>query len=236
MKKNLLCLLAVIGLAMTTTGVSGQNTVKETRDVKGFTKISYGISGNLNIKIGPEFSVVLEGEKGDLEEVITDISDGRLRIRMENWHFNFNEKVNAYVTMPELTGLNVSGSGRAEIIDPIKNADDLSLNVSGSGKIITEELVVDALDCGISGSGDISVGSAGSADRGDISISGSGSYNGPDFEIDHLEISVSGSGSCLCKAGDSLTARISGSGNITYKGDPKIDARVSGSGHIRSAN
>ena len=192
-------------------------------------------SGNLNIKIGPEFSVVLEGEKDDLREVITDVSDGRLRIRVENWRFNFKEKINAYVTLPALTGLSVSGSGRAEILDPIKDADGLSLNVSGSGKLITKELTVDALDCGISGSGDIYIGGTGSADRGDISISGSGSYNGPDFEIDHLEVSVSGSGSCLCKAGDSLTARISGSGNVTYNGDPKIDARVSGSGHVRSA-
>jgi len=235
MKKNVLCFLAVLGLAFVTTVTSGQSAVKETRDVKGFTKISYGISGNLKIKIGPEFSVVLEGEKDDLREVITDVSDGRLRIRMENWRFNFNEKVNAYVTLPQLTGLSVSGSGRAEILDPIKDADDLNLNVSGSGKLVTNELVVDALDFGISGSGDIYIGGTGSADKGEISISGSGSYNGPDFEIDNLEVSVSGSGSCFCKAGDSLTARISGSGNVTYKGDPRIDARVSGSGHVRSA-
>jgi len=213
----------------------GQTTVKETRDVKGFTKISYGISGNLNIKIGPEFSVVLEGEKGDLKEVITDVSDGRLRIRMENWRFNFNERVNAYVTLPELTGVSVSGSGRAEILDPIKNADDLSLSVSGSGKLYTNELEADKFDCSISGSGNIIIEGNGTADSGEISISGSGSYSGPEFEIDHLEVSVSGSGSCLCKAGDSLTARISGSGNVTYNGDPKIDARVSGSGHVRSS-
>jgi hypothetical protein len=212
----------------------GQSTVKETRDVKGFSKINYGISGTLNVKIGTQFSVVLEGEKDDLEEVITDVSDGKLRIRMDNWGFNLHGKVNAYVTLPELTALSVSGSGRAEVLDPIKDADDFSLSVSGSGKLITGELVADTFDCSISGSGNIIIAS-GSADRGDISISGSGSYSGAEFEIDHLEISVSGSGSCLCKAGDSLTARISGSGNVTYKGDPKIDARVSGSGHVRPA-
>jgi hypothetical protein len=235
MKKNLLSLLAVISLAILTSGVSGQAVVKETRNVKGFTKISYGISGNLKVKIGPEFSVVLEGEKGDLEEVITDVSDGRLRIRMENWRFNFNEKVNAYVTLPELTGLNVSGSGKAEILDPVKDADNLSLSVSGSGKLVASQVVVDNLNCSISGSGDVSVAS-GNADRGDISISGSGSYAGGEFEIDNLDISVSGSGSSFCKVGDSLKASISGSGNVTYKGNPKVDARVSGSGHVRSAN
>jgi hypothetical protein len=223
-------------LAILVVSVSyGQTTVKETRDVKGFTKISYGISGNLNIRTGPEFSVVLEGEKGDLREVITDVSDGRLRIRIDNWRFNFNERVNAYVTLPELTGLSVSGSGRAEILDPIKNADDFSLSVSGSGKLYANELEADNFDCSISGSGDIIIAGTGSADSGEISISGSGSYSGLEFEIDHLDVRISGSGNCQCKAGDSLTARISGSGNVSYKGDPKIDARVSGSGHVRSS-
>jgi hypothetical protein len=235
MKKNLLFLLTILGLAIVTTVGYGQSAIKETRDVKGFTKISYGISGNLSVRIGPEYSVVLEGEKGDIKEVITDVNDSKLRIRTDGWGFNFNEKVNAYVTLPELTALSVSGSGRAEILDPIKEADDFNLNVSGSGKIIAAGLVADALDCNISGSGDIVIGGTGNADKGNIIISGSGSYNGADFEIDHLEVNVSGSGSCLCKAGDALTARISGSGNVTYKGEPNVDARVSGSGHVRSA-
>ena len=37
--------------------------------------------------------------------------------------------------MPELNGLGVSGSGKAEIKDAVKT-DDLNLSVSGSGKII----------------------------------------------------------------------------------------------------
>jgi len=232
MKKFTLFLLTTF---LVTSIAAGQSTVKETRDVKGFSRISYGISGNLSIRLGSEFSVVLEGEKDDLREVITDVSDGKLRIRQDNWRFTFDSKVNAYVTLPRLTGLTVSGSGKAEVLDPVKDADDFTLSVSGSGKLYVKELVVDDFDCNISGSGDIIITGAGSADNGDISISGSGSYNGPDFEIDHLDISVSGSGSCFCKAGDSLKAGISGSGSVTYKGEPDIDARVSGSGHVRSA-
>jgi hypothetical protein len=213
---------------------SGQSANKETRDVKGFTKISFGIAGDMQIKIGPEFSVVLEGDKDDLKEIVTELSGDKLIIKHENWKFNFDNKVNVYITLPNLNGLGVSGSGKAEIIDAVKNADNLSLSVSGSGKLMTTGLEVDNLNCGISGSGDIIIGSEGTADRADISISGSGSYTGESFEIDHLDISVSGSGSCLCKVGDSLNARISGSGNVTYIGNPKIDAKVSGSGHVRS--
>lgn len=231
MKKAAIFLSAIVLSA----ALYAQETTRETRDVKDFDRISYGISGSLKVSIGPEFKVVLEGDRDDIREVITEVSDGRLRIRMSNWRFSFNEKVNAWVTLPELTGLSVSGSGNAEVLDPLRNLDDLNLSVSGSGKLRTAEVVTDEIDCSISGSGDIFVAS-GNADRGDISISGSGSYNGADFEIDDLEVSVSGSGSCLCKAGDSIKAGISGSGNVTYNGNPeKIDARVSGSGHIRKA-
>jgi hypothetical protein len=228
-------LLSVLFIACMVTGIaSSQSVIKETRNLKGFTEVNFGIAGDLKIKIGTEFSVVLEGEKNDLEEVITELSGDKLLIKQENWRFDFREKVNVYITMPEITGLGVSGSGKAEIVDNVTEADNLNLSVSGSGRLMTAGLVVDALDCGISGSGNIVVGS-GNADRADISISGSGGYSGQEFEIDRLDIRVSGSGNCICKVGDSLNASISGSGNVTYDGDPKIDARVSGSGHVRSA-
>ncbi len=60
MMKRAVVFLVVISLAY---GISAGQTVKETRDVKGFTSIGFGIAGNLYVKIGPQFSVELEGEK-----------------------------------------------------------------------------------------------------------------------------------------------------------------------------
>jgi hypothetical protein len=207
---------------------------KETRNVSDFTKVSFGVAGNLFINIGPEFKLVIEGDKKILDDVETEVTGDRLIIKKENWRFSFNdEKVTVNLTMPEIEGLGVSGSGKAQIMDPVKS-DKLHLSVSGSGKLMTADLNVDELDCGISGSGDIILGSGGSIDNGTIGISGSGGFSGEEVEIDHLRVSVSGSGNCHCRAGDSLDASISGSGNVTYVGNPKINARVSGSGHIRS--
>jgi hypothetical protein len=232
MKKVLFSAVSLFVMILISGPASGQS--KETRNVSGFTKVSFGVSGDLFIKIGSEFKLVIEGDKDVLDEIETSVSGNRLNIKRENWHFNFdNEKVTINLTMPELEGLGVSGSGKAQIMDPVKS-DDLSLSVSGSGKLITSELNADNLNCGISGSGDIILGSGGSVDNGDISISGSGSFSGEGVEIDHLEVSISGSGNCHCRAGDSLEAHVSGSGNITYSGNPKVDARVSGSGHVRS--
>jgi hypothetical protein len=233
MKRVIYSAVFVVSFVLTTALASAQS--KETRNVKDFKKVSFGVSGDLFIKIGPEFRLTIEGDKRALDEIETIVSGDRLTIKRENWRFSFNDnnRVTINVTMPSLEGVGVSGSGKAQIMDPVES-DHLSLSVSGSGKLMTDDLNVDDLNCGISGSGDIILGSGGSVDKGDISISGSGGFSGDEIEIDHLEVSISGSGNCRCKAGDSLEAHVSGSGNVTYSGNPKVDARVSGSGHVRS--
>jgi hypothetical protein len=191
------------------------------------------VAGNLYINFGPEFKVVLEGERKDMEDIITEVSQGRLVIKKENWRFNMNEKITVYITMPELKALGVSGSGKAEIKDAIKT-DDLNLNVSGSGKIYTNDVMVSNLSCSISGSGNIIPGGNGNATKADISISGSGNFDGGLFKIGSAEIHISGSGNCSCNVMESLRASVSGSGNVIYEGNPRIDAHVSGSGKVRS--
>ena len=235
--KRLLILSALILVITVSTGIAAnQSDDKETRNVSGFTKVSFGIAGNLYINFGPEFKVVLEGDKKYIDDVITEVSGGKLVIKMENWRMNnwrMNEKVTVYITMPELNGLGVSGSGKAEIKDAVKTGD-LYLNVSGSGKLYISDITASALDCGISGSGDIILGGEGNCSKANISISGSGNYMGESFKIGTAEIHISGSGNCTCNVTESLRASVSGSGNVTYEGNPKVDAHVSGSGKVRS--
>jgi len=227
--KRATLLLVIMSLAYS---ISAGQTVKETRDLDGFSTIGFGIAGNLYIEIGPKFSVILEGDKDDLEDVVTEVIGDRLQIKHERWRFNLRERVDIYITMPELEGLGVSGSGKAEVLDDIRT-NDLDLSVSGSGNIITADLIVENLDCNISGSGNIRLG-GGNAKDAEVSISGSGNFDGDEMKAETMEVNVSGSGNCHCHATGSLEARVSGSGHITYSGDPRIDARVSGSGRVRS--
>lgn len=222
-----------ITMALCTSFSYGQAVVKETRDLTGFTKVNFGVAGELFIKLGPQFQVVLEGTKNYLDDIITEVSGGRLVIKKENWRIGMNERVTVYITMPEIKGLGVSGSGKAEIEDALK-CETLDLSVSGSGKLLTADLNIADLNCGISGSGNINLGGNGNVSKADISISGSGNFSDDSVKIEDLHISVSGSGNCSCNVTGSLDASISGSGNVTYSGSPRLNARVSGSGHVRS--
>jgi hypothetical protein len=233
MKGRLFLSAFIVTISLTTGFSYGQSANKETRNLSGFTKVNFGISGDLYINIGPEFKVVLEGDKSLLEEIETEISGSKLVIKEDNWHSHGHEKVTVYITMPELTGLGVSGSGKAEIKDAVKT-EELDFSVSGSGRIMAADLAVGNLNVGISGSGDVIIGGNGEAASADVSISGSGNYSGESLKITNADFHISGSGSCTCNVTDNLEASVSGSGNITYTGSPKIDARVSGSGRVKS--
>jgi hypothetical protein len=233
MKKEMFLSVFAAIIIMSMMKLSGQSAEKETRNISGFTEIGFGIAGNLSVKTGPEFSVVLEGDKKYLAEIETYVKNNKLIIRNLNNHFFNNEKVSVYIILPELKGLGVSGSGEARIESKLK-VESLYLNVSGSGKIYAPEITAENLTSSISGSGDIILKETGSVDKGGISISGSGSYSGETLNYKILNVRISGSGNCRCSIIESLDASISGSGNIYYAGNPKINARVSGSGHVRS--
>ena len=238
MKKLNHIVLTALFILSSTLLISGQAADKETRNLKGFTKVSFGVPGNLYVHIGPEFRVELEADKELLSEIETEVSDGRLVIKKDNFTvFNWtgfnNSKVIVNITMPSLEGLGVSGSGQAEVLDALK-AGSLKLSVSGSGRLYLNDVNAESVDCSISGSGDVIVKGSGSSEKADISISGSGSYTGESYKLDAAVIHISGSGNCLCNVTGTLEAHVSGSGNVTYSGNPRVDARVSGSGRVRS--
>jgi hypothetical protein len=235
MKRVIILSMLIISVSFAPGFTSFGRDIKETRNASGFTSVNFGIAGDLYVSIGQEFEVILEGDEDFVRQIETDVSGDRLQIRLERWRFNFGfrERVTVYITMPEIEGLSVSGSGRAEILDAFKT-DELDLSVSGSGKLYTSDIEASEMDCNISGSGDIIFNGRGDVKWADISISGSGNYDGDNIRVEEMEVSISGSGNCRCHATESLRARVSGSGSIYYEGNPSVDARVSGSGRVRS--
>ncbi|MBW6501817.1 MAG: DUF2807 domain-containing protein [Bacteroidales bacterium] len=234
MKKVKLYLASAVLFAVICFPAFSQADSRETRNTGNFSRISYGVPGTLYVSLGSEYKVVIEGRKDILREIETEVTGDRLVIKHRNWRFSMRDtRITVYVTMPEISGLSVSGSGRAEIKDPVTTGR-LDLSVSGSGRLYTSKVDVKELRCAISGSGDIIMDNGGRADEADISISGSGNFTGESLIAEELSARISGSGSCSCNVSESLSASISGSGNITYSGNPRINARVSGSGRVRS--
>ncbi|OEK03626.1 hypothetical protein BFP97_19820 [Roseivirga sp. 4D4] len=226
-------LLATCLMLITLTAFS-QN--RETRDVGDFDEVVMRLSGKVYIKQGDKNEVILEGDEDVLERVETDVRGGRLNIGEEGksrWSWRRSRtRLNVYITVKELNGAFVSGSG--DIIgQTVFKSDDFRVSVSGSGDI---ELELDAkdVDSRISGSGNIEL--SGAAQYAKLNISGSGKYLAEEMKVDDYEISISGSGRGSINAQENLDVRISGSGSVYYRGRPSVNSSVAGSGRVRRIN
>lgn len=248
MKKSAFLIILVTAAS---TLCSAQN--RETRNVSGFTRVSYRVPGKLYLKQGSPVKVELEGAKDILAEIETEVSGDRLIIGKENrwndWGWS-NDKVTVYVTMPTIEGVSVSGSGDLFCEEKI-NVNNLDLSVSGSGSMRLAFNASGDVQADVSGSGDMDL--KGSCNNFESDVSGSGrvyvsmaSRGNADFGVSGSgkiqaqgstqEVKVGIGGSGRVNAGDltadRCTVRISGSGDAEINVKDELEVNISGSGSV----
>ncbi len=228
---------AFLLLAFILTGIQVQAD-DQTRKVDSFNEISLRIGANVYLEQGNKQKLEIKAKPSTLEEIITEVKDGKLIIRFPNkkyfWSTFQPGDITIYITTPDIIGLAVSGSGDIIAEDEIRSKE-IDLAVSGSGNIKLSELLAERVKCTISGSGNIMVAGKSTAQDLGIAISGSGNFKGLDYSADDVSIKISGSGNAGIEAKNNLYIRLAGSGNVTYKGKPSVDQAITGSGSVRSA-
>jgi hypothetical protein len=228
MKKIILFCLALF----TTVLLNAQK--KEVRSSGTFEAISIAIPANVHLTRGQDHKVVLEGDSDDLKNIKTEVERETLKIGSEGNQWwagsRLKSRITIYITTPELTGVNLAGSGNVQSKDKF-TAKEFNANVSGSGKMDLH-IDVDKIDINISGSGKIKL--AGSSKKVDINISGSGDVEAEAFKITEADINILGSGNCRLHVREKISSTIMGSGNVYFAGDPKhVNNNSMGSGRIK---
>jgi len=244
----------ILSILMLFVGSLLKAQTKETRNVSTFTKIIFRVPGKLYLRQGSPQKVVLEGKKDILEEIETDVDGSRLVIGKEDkwdWNWGSDDQVNVYITVKDIEGLTVGGSG--DLIGETKiTADDIDLNVSGSGNMKVEVDASGDMEADVSGSGNIDL--KGKCKNFDSDVSGSGKVfasitvtGDADFGVSgsgkieasgsasKVKTAISGSGKVLAAnlETNSCEVRISGSGDVEINVKNEIDAVISGSGSVR---
>jgi hypothetical protein len=206
---------------------------KEKRDVGTFEQIGLSISADLYLTQGTVTEVIIEGPDNVLEEIKTEVSNGKLTIRYDNRIFSNYPRIKVYITVPVITGLSISGSGDI-IAESSIETDDIDFRISGSGDINLGDLKAENATVGISGSGSVTLSGSGNLKNLKLSISGSGNLDSENLATDSFTAKISGSGNCRVQVNSTLKASVSGSGKVYYSGRPVIDASISGSGKVLS--
>lgn len=208
---------------------------RETRSVGTFTKVAFRVPGKLFLKQGNENKVEVEGSKEVLSKIETVVEGSKLSIKSEdkwNWKWDSDEKINVYITMKDIEGLSVSGSGTLVGQGKI-TAGSLALAVSGSGSLVLEADASGDLEASVSGSGDLSY--KGKCKSLESNISGSGKVIFDGTVAGKVDVSVSGSGKMEASGtAQEIKTVISGSGKVLASGLEvnKGDIRISGSGDV----
>ena len=229
MAKLTLSAAVLIMLASTSFVMAQRGMTSEDRDVSTFKAVVTGGSEDLYVTQGNVQKVRIEAEEGIIKDIETNVRNGVLYIEHEDRYFRSHKQIKVYVTMKEINGLRLTGSGKIVGETPIKT-DELELGISGSGDIVLDVTATE-ITSGISGSGNIDL--TGKTSDHNFKISGSGKINALDLETENCSVQISGAGDAKVNVSKKLDVKVSGSGSIRYTGDPaRVNTNVSGSGSV----
>lgn len=208
--------------------------ISENRSVGSFNAVDVTSDVEVYVSQGPAEPIRIEGQDNILNVLETYVRNNELVIRFKpGVILRRHNQVRIYITNPELTGIDISGSSYVEGRTNWK-VNDFKADISGSGKLDITLLEADDVDSEISGSGNMYL--KGNSRTHSIEISGSGNVRAFDLATKEANAKISGSGNCELTVQNKLEARITGSGKVRYKGNPTISTKITGSGKVEHAD
>lgn len=205
------------------------NYTRDVRSIGDLPRLTVNGSMQVDVRVGPAPSLVVEADSNLLPLIRADASDDTLRISSERIHSR--NPVHIIYTVARLTGLQSNGSGRIAVTG--LNGAPLEVTLNGSGLV---ELAgeVSQFNAQVNGSGRLDAAKLRAASA-DLSSNGSGTLYAGDLHGEHASIGVHGSGKVQAHgAVRSLSVHVSGSGSADLDGlmSERADLSSSASGGI----
>ena len=235
-----ICLFSIQMKATEMETEGGSKKTSEYRKVSPFVSIELQGSPTVYYQQGKDVSVKVVGYADDVKNIETKVTGDCLAIRFKNhklMSFSLgsvrHRDVKIYVTSPDLTGIQVTGSGDF-IVSGLLDTDKMTVNLKGSGDIKIPSMICDHLITDVVGSGDVDIKEA-KAQTVKIGLVGSGDVKMGLKKVKKTDVTVKGSGDVSLFFTDCQTANCSlqGSGDITLKGRLfSLKRQKNGSGDI----
>lgn len=215
-------------------GIPGQGSgTTRTYQVGGFTGIDLRGSDDVDVRVGPGYSVRADGDTKLLDRVKIEQVGTTLRIgRTATSGFSWGGKgAKIFVTLPSLVEATIAGSGNMTI-DRVTGAS-FKGSGAGSGTLAVGAVAVDAVHLALDGSGNIKL--AGEAKSLEISVDGSGDVEAAGLKAAGAQVSIAGSGSVRAAVDGAAKVSVMGSGDVDLGGKARCETSKMGSGSVRCA-
>ncbi|MCP4166736.1 MAG: DUF2807 domain-containing protein [Chloroflexi bacterium] len=206
------------------------NVVTREEAITGFDKLDVSQGFQVDVRQGDTFSVVIRVDDNLIERVRVAKEGNTLKIGLEPGRsFSLhNATLEADVTMPELTGLDLE-SGSHATINGLRSTKALDAKLS-SGSHLQGDVDVGDAEFDISGGSHVTL----SGSAGDLVIDASGGSHGKlaDLAVGDANVKANGGSHVTVNPSGSLNAVAKGGSHVRYVGSPTlgtINADVSSS-------
>ncbi len=226
--------LAASGCSEARSENGGGPTVERNFQVGSFDKIELAGAYDATVRTGSAPSVHARGNEKAIENLEVVVENNTLVIRHKRRSgFSWGSKggkVALTVTVPNLRGAELAGSGDIKV-DRVAG-DSFDGAIAGSGNLKVDRIEVGSLKLSIAGSGNAEVGS-GRAKNAEYNIAGSGGINARGMTAETAAVSIAGSGDIEAHASSTASVSIMGSGDVELTGGAKCSVSKAGSGNAR---
>lgn len=215
-----------------TPGVAAQGSGgTRTYQVADFTRVELRGADNVDIRVGPGFSVRADGDAEVLDRLKISRDGDAIRIgRVRTSGFNWGDRhAKISITMPALAGTAVAGSGDVTV-DRVQG-ERFKGESAGSGSLKIGQLAVADARFSIAGSGDVEA--RGQVQRLEVNIAGSGNVDAGGLKAGAADISIAGSGNVRAEVNGEAKVNVMGSGDVDLGGAAKCRISKMGSGSVR---
>ena len=209
------------------------------QNLKYFKRIVMSIPYDVHFVQGDKNTVKLVGPQSEVSSVVLRVSGETLYIeraaKRSRMFFTSSDDVDIYVTSPDLTQLEIKGSGDFKAARRV-DTDQLTVSINGSGDIDFKDIICDKLVASINGSGDIEFGFV-ECVNAEASLRGSGDIDFKRLKADKMQFSVKGSGDIEANLNDAgnVNCEVFGSGTIKLAGVAKnLNKNIRGSGNVET--
>jgi len=201
----------------------------EIRDIRDVQEVALEGVGTLIVEQGETESLTIDAEPKVLQRIETEVVNGKLTIRPDR-SFKTRERITYYLTITQLTGIELSGAGRVEAAQ--LNSDQLSIDANGAGAVVIDSLTANTLDVTIAGN--VQAQLAGTVDSQTVTASDAATYAAADLVSRVAAVTASGAAQVAVNVSESLDAHVSAAARVEYTGDPAVTQDVSGVGRLRN--
>lgn len=199
--------------------------------VSSFDGVDVRGPDNVDVKVGPNFAVVAEGDPAILAKLDIRVVDGDLRIgreKSQTWFGKDKGSVRVHVTAPRISDATITGAGALNV-ERVEGA--VEATIAGAGNLVIGSVQADDVELSIAGSGDMKV--SGTTRSLKASIAGAGDIDASQLSATSGDISIAGAGNLRGQVKGDANVEILGVGDVELTGGARCKTRTLGPGKAR---